>query len=72
MQQQPIQPALKTLHNNLLAVLSQNPSEDNLHKARKLLTEYYSNKLLDSVEKACIEKGITEQDLDNLLNSEDQ
>lgn len=59
---------LSALQLELLNVYSFQPDEKDLVAIRKLLAEYFSDKLIDKVGQAVTDKKITEQDLDRWLN----
>ncbi len=59
---------LSSLQLELLNVYSFQPDEKDLLAIRKLLADYFSDKLIGKVEQAVSEKNITEEDLDRWLN----
>ncbi len=59
---------LSSLQLELLNVYSFQPDEKDLVAIRKLLAEYFSDKLIDKVGQAITERQITEQDLDRWLD----
>ena len=59
---------LSALQLELLNVYSFQPKEEDLLAIKKLLAQYFSNKLKKNVQKAVEEKGITEADLDKWLD----
>ncbi len=65
-------PKLSSLQLELLRVYSFNPSENELVDIKKMLAKYFANKLSLLVDKAIEIKGITEQEIDNWLNDENQ
>jgi len=63
---------LSSLQLELLKVYSFNPSEKELIEIKKMLAKFFADKLSKLVNKSIEKNGITEQDLDNLLNDENQ
>ncbi|HEV7347756.1 hypothetical protein [Telluribacter sp.] len=59
---------LSSLQLELLNVYSFQPDEEDLFAIRKLLADYFSDKLISRVEQAVSEKNITEEDLNRWLN----
>lgn len=59
---------LNPLQLELLNVYSFNPNETDLLAIRKMLANYFSDKLLNNVQKGIKKKNITEKDLDNWVN----
>ncbi|AKD54514.1 hypothetical protein [Spirosoma radiotolerans] len=59
---------LSPLQLELLKVYSFQPSDQDLQAVKKLLADYFSNKLVNNVAKAVDEKGISQDDLDRWLN----
>ncbi len=59
---------LSSLQLELLNVYSFQPDEKDLLAIRKLLAEYFSDKLINKVDQAVAERKITEADLGNWLN----
>ena len=59
---------LSSLQLELLNVYSFEPDEKDLVAIKKLLAEYFSDKLISKVDQAVKESKITEQDLDRWLN----
>ncbi|MFC0517688.1 hypothetical protein ACFFGT_25975 [Mucilaginibacter angelicae] len=45
-------------------------SEKETLELKKLLTDYYADKLEDEVNKVVSEKGYTQRDFDNMLNAD--
>lgn len=60
--------ALSPLQLELLKIYSFQHTEEDLIAIKKLLANYFSNKLIDEVDKTVEEKNITEKDLNNWLN----
>jgi len=65
-------PKLSSLQLELLRVYSFNPSDNELIEIKRILAKFFADKLSMIVNKAIEIKGITEQDLDNWLNDENQ
>lgn len=59
---------LSPLQLELLKVYSFQPSEKDLHAVRRMLATYFSDKLIDNVQQAVDQKGISADDLDRWLN----
>jgi len=59
---------LNTLQLELLNLYSFAPKEEDLLAIKKLLAQYFSDKLQNNVQKAIDEKNITERDLDSWIN----
>lgn len=59
---------LTSLQVELLNVYSFEPDEKDLTAIKKMLAEYFSDKLIDKVGEAVKERQITEKDLDRWLN----
>jgi len=59
---------LSDLQLELLNIYSFNPDEKDLIAIRKLLAEYFSEKLIKKVGQAVTDKNISEEDLDRWLN----
>jgi hypothetical protein len=59
---------LSSLQLELLNVYSFQPDEKDLLAIRKLLAEYFSDKLVNKVDQAVAERKITEADLGSWLN----
>ncbi len=59
---------LNALQLELLKVYSFQPSEEDLLAVRKLLADYFSDKLIGKVRQAIDERQISEADLDRWLN----
>ena len=65
-------PKLSSLQLELLRIYSFNPSESELFEIKNILANFFADKLSMIVDKAIETKGITEQELDNWLNDENQ
>ena len=61
---------LSDLQLELLNVYSFNPDEKDLVPIRKLLAEYFSQKLINKVGQAVTDNNISEEDLDGWLNEQ--
>jgi hypothetical protein len=59
---------LSDLQLELLNIYSFNPDEKDLIAIRKLLAEYFSEKLIKKVGQAVTDKNISEEDLGRWLN----
>lgn len=59
---------LSSLQLELLNVYSFQPDEKDLVAIKKLLAEYFSDKLIDKVNHAVSDQNITEKDLNSWLN----
>jgi hypothetical protein len=59
---------LSSLQLELLNVYSFEPDEKDLTAIKRILAEYFSDKLIDKVDEAVTERQITEEDLDRWLN----
>lgn len=59
---------LSQLQLELLNVYSFQPDEKDLRAIKKLLAQYFSDKLVRRVNKAVTERNISEQDLDRWLD----
>ena len=59
---------LNTLQLELLKMYSFEPKEEDLLAVKKLLAQYFSDKLQHNVDKAVKYKNITQQDLDAWVN----
>lgn len=60
--------ALSPLQLELLKVYSFYPSETDLLEIKRLLANYFAEKLIQKVDTAIQEKNITEADLESWLN----
>jgi hypothetical protein len=54
----------------LLRLFSRPIPEDRMKDIKKILLDYYTSKLHEEVEKAITEKGISDEDIDAVLNSQ--
>jgi hypothetical protein len=63
---------LSSLQLELLRVYALNPSENELLEIKAFLGRLFAKKLLFMANNAAIEKNISDEDLDNWLNDEDQ
>ena len=59
---------LNALQLELLNIYSFQPKEEDLVAIKHLLARYFSGKLQDNIQKAIIEKNITEEDLNRWLD----
>ncbi len=59
---------LSPLQLELLKIYSFNPSETDLLEIKRLLANYFADKLIKKVDAAIQEKNITEEDLESWLN----
>jgi len=63
---------LTNLQLELLRIYSFNPSTEELQDVKTLLGKYFAQKFTDTVNKAVTKKMITDTDLDEWLNDENQ
>lgn len=63
---------LSSLQLEILKLYSFNPSEKDLLEIKRMLGEYFANKLSDSASKKATEMNLTNEDLDAILNTENQ
>jgi len=63
---------LSSLQLELLKIYSFNPAENELIEIKKILAKFFADKLSTMVNKAIEIKGITELELDNWLNDDNQ
>ena len=61
---------LSELQLELLKIYSFNPSEEDLIEIKKMLANYFSDKLISKVQEGIDQKGITDDDLEKWLNEE--
>jgi len=61
-----------SLQIELLKIYSFNPSENELIEIKRMLAIFFADKLSQLVNKAIEIKNITQQDLENWLNEENQ
>ena len=59
---------LTSLQLELLKIYSFEPSEKDLRAVQKMLSTYFSDKMISKIDEAVEEKEITEEDLDRWLN----
>lgn len=59
---------LNALQLELLNIYSFQPKEEDLIAIKKLLANYFSDKLQKNIKKAIKEKNITQNDLDQWIN----
>jgi hypothetical protein len=59
---------LSSMQLELLKVYAMEPSEEDLLAVKKLLANYFSNKMLLQINQTVVENNITEDDLKNWLN----
>ena len=59
---------LSPLQLELLNVYSFNPKEEDLLAIKKMLAEYFSNKLLENIQRSIDDKNISQDDLDKWIN----
>lgn len=62
---------LTPLQLELLKVYSFNPSNEELLDVKNLLANYFSNKMISQIASSVEKNNITEEDLNNWLNSDD-
>jgi hypothetical protein len=60
------------LQLELLKIYSFTPSEEELLQIKQLLAIFFAQRLSNLVNQAIATQGITEQDLDNWLNTDEQ
>jgi len=61
---------LTPLQLELLKIYSFSPTEEELLEVRKMLAEFFADRLRKKVNQAISEKGITEKDLESWLNED--
>jgi len=61
---------LSNLQLELLKIYSFDPSEEDLTKIKKLLADYFANKLVNRVDRSVQENDIAERDLEKWLNEQ--
>ena len=59
---------LSSLQLELLKVYSFQPKEEDLLAIKKMLADYFSDKLLNNIRKSVADKSITQEDLDSWIN----
>ena len=62
------QAPMSAIQMELLKMYAFNPSEEDLLNVKKMLANYFADKLTTKIDKAIEEKGITEQDMEMWLN----
>jgi hypothetical protein len=65
-------PKLSSLQLELLRIYSFSPSDSELIEIKRILAKFFADKLSMLVNKAIEIKGITENEIDNWLNDENQ
>ncbi len=60
------------LQLELLKVYSFNPTEEELKQIKEILAKFFAKRFTDRVAQAAMQKGITDNDLDQWLNEPDQ
>jgi hypothetical protein len=63
---------LTNLQQELLKVFSINLDEKELLDIKDILSNYFSSRALDKVDKIWDKRGYTKEKMDDILNSEDQ
>lgn len=63
---------LSPLQLELLKVYSFNPTDAELKELKNLLAQFFANRFTDKVAQAAMESSITEADLDNWLEEDEQ
>jgi hypothetical protein len=61
---------MSSIQLELLKVYAFNPNEEDLLNIKKMLANYFADKLTKRIDQAIEEKNITEQDLEQWLNAE--
>ncbi|MGF7075411.1 hypothetical protein [Mucilaginibacter sp. 3215] len=61
---------LNPIQVSLLRLFNRPMSEKETLELKKLLTDYYADKLEEEVNKTVSEKGYTQQDFDKMLNAD--
>lgn len=61
-----------SLQLELLKICSFTPSEEELLQIKLMLATFFAQRLSNLVNQAIVTQGITEQDLDNWLNTDEQ
>lgn len=59
---------LSSLQLELLNMYSFEPKEEDLLAIKKLMAQYFSDKLQSNIQSAIVDKNITEEDLDSWIN----
>ncbi|MCB9299022.1 MAG: hypothetical protein H6566_00155 [Lewinellaceae bacterium] len=63
---------LSPLQLELLKIYSFNTSEEELREVKDLLAQFFANRFTEKVAQAAKEKNITNEDLDNWLEEDEQ
>jgi hypothetical protein len=63
---------LNPVQVSLLRLFNRPMSEDETAALKKVMVDYYSEHLHKEISKVVKEKGYTQKDFDDMLNSEDQ
>jgi len=63
---------LSTLQLELLKIYAFNPSEEELIEVKNILARYFAHRFTEKVAEAAESKGITDADLDNWLEEDEQ
>lgn len=61
---------LSPLQLELLKIYSFNPSEEELMEVKKILANFFANRLTDKVQRAIETKGLTGSDFEKWLNED--
>lgn len=62
---------LSELQLELLKIYSFNPSKEEMVEIKRILANFFADKLTNNVDKAIKENNITDEDLEKWLNEED-
>lgn len=63
---------LSPLQLELLKVYSFNPTDAELRELKNMLAQFFANRFADKVAQAAMERNITDADLDNWLEEDEQ
>lgn len=63
---------LSPLQLELLKIYSFNPTEEELQELKNLLAQFFAKRFTEKVAQAAKEKNITDADLDNWLEEDEQ
>ncbi|MCB9294285.1 MAG: hypothetical protein H6559_14360 [Lewinellaceae bacterium] len=63
---------LSPLQLELLKIYSFDPTEEELYEVKNLLAQFFARRFTDKVAQAAQEKNITDEDLDNWLEEDEQ
>ena len=63
---------LSPLQLELLRIYSFNPTEEELQEIKSYLGKYFANRFSQRIGKSVADQGLTEVDLENWLNEENQ